>query len=496
MAQVIASLYATSRDQVLRQAAKAAMAGADWLELRLDRWPAGLELAPTLAAVALPVLVACRTPEDGGHFRGTLGERRQLLNEALDAGAQGIDLDGHDGWLPTGRPRLRLRIRSFHSWTGVPKELAAIRDRLGGPGTVVKLAVTAHDLADAAPVLELLANTDQRVQPTVAFAMGRSAWPTRLLAAVAGAPFVYGCIDEAEATAPGQVPVARLCGLFRAATLSPATAVFGVIGNPALGSLGPWLHNRVFRQLGLDAIYLPFETSRPESVIAMLQRLRLRGLSITAPFKAALAAACNHLGEAAAATGVVNTITFAPHGLAEGHNTDVEGVRLALAKAGVARGDGRPAAVLGTGGAGRAGALVLQRLGFRVTMLGRSLDAVRDFATTHGLQLASLSERVLDELAPAVVVQATPVGMAGRTGESTLLPGYRWRPGTVAFDMVYQPYWTPFLQQAAAAGATVVPGVAMFLGQAAAQVRCFTGHEVAPAALRHHLAGTAAALLG
>ncbi|HZN39989.1 MAG TPA: type I 3-dehydroquinate dehydratase, partial [Planctomycetota bacterium] len=92
MAQIIASVFAESRDQVARNAAKAAMAGADWLELRLDRWPKGADLAPVLASVRLPVLVACRTPEDGGHYRGTLSERRELLSHALMAGAQGIDL--------------------------------------------------------------------------------------------------------------------------------------------------------------------------------------------------------------------------------------------------------------------------------------------------------------------------------------------------------------------------------------------------------------------
>ncbi|MEO6593495.1 MAG: type I 3-dehydroquinate dehydratase, partial [Planctomycetota bacterium] len=332
MAQIIASAFAESPQQVGALAAKAAMAGADWIELRLDRWPKGVDLAPTLAAVRLPVLVACRTPEDGGQFRGTLGERRELLTHALAAGAQGLDLEIHETWAPpTGRTRLKLFLRSFHSFTGVPKELPAIRDRLHAlPGTVAKIAVTAHDLADAAPVLDLLATTDQREMPTIAFAMGRTAWPVRVLACAMGAPFVYASVEEGAETAPGQVPVALLAGLFRVRELSSASAVYGLLGNPALGSLGPWLHNRIFRRLGLDAVYLPFETSRPEAVLAMLPARQLRGLSVTQPHKVAMASLCQRLGEEATGTGAVNTLVAETHGGWAGHNTDVTGIVAAL----------------------------------------------------------------------------------------------------------------------------------------------------------------------
>lgn len=494
MARIIASVFAESREQVARAAQKAAMAGADWLELRLDRWARGSELASVLSSVRLPVLVACRTPEDGGYFRGTLAERRELLSLALDAGAQGIDVDGFDPWMPpVGRTRLKLRIRSFHSFTGVPKELAQIRDRLHSqPGAIAKIVVTAHDLADAAPLLALMAATDQAVQPTIAFAMGRSAWPTRILAAVLGAPFVYGRLDEAsEETAPGQPPVHLLAGLYRARELSPATAVFGLLGNPALHSSGPWLHNRAFRRCGVDAVYLPFETSKPEAVLAMLQPA-LRGLSVTAPHKVAVAGLCDRLADEAQATGAVNTVVFAAAGEAVGHNTDVAGVRSALAAGGIERGDGRAAVVLGTGGAARAAAWASVQAGFRTTMLGRSLEPLRAFAQRHEVRLGSLSERVVAEVSPAVIVHATPVGSLGGGPEERLLPGYQPPAGTVVIDMVYRPAQTRLLREAAAAGARVVSGVEMFLGQAAAQVRLFTGKELTPAVLRSFLAGSGA----
>ena len=111
MTRVIASVLARDRGQVLRDARRAAMLGADWLELRLDHWSPHEDLAPLFARIGLPVLVACRTPDDGGAWRGTLTERRELLTRALKAGAQGLDLEQWETWNPpAGGTRLRLRI--------------------------------------------------------------------------------------------------------------------------------------------------------------------------------------------------------------------------------------------------------------------------------------------------------------------------------------------------------------------------------------------------
>ncbi|MCA8977337.1 MAG: type I 3-dehydroquinate dehydratase [Planctomycetes bacterium] len=489
MAQIIASTFARSRPQVVRAAAKAAMAGADWLELRLDEWPLGDELAPVLAAVRLPVLVACHTPENGGKFRGTLGDRRELLTQALLAGAQGLDLDIADNWTPpTGRTRLKLLIRSFHSFTGVPGELAEIHRRLCAHGGVAKIVVTAHDLADAAPVLQLLQRVDQARTPTVAFAMGRTAWPTRILGLTLGAPYVYGCIDTGEETAPGQLPVALLSGLYRARELGPGTALLGLLGNPALHSLGPWLHNRALRRLGVDAVYLPFETSRPLAVLDMLPPARVRGFSVTAPFKAVMAGRCARLSEEAAAAGVINTMVRVGSGFV-GSNSDVAGVLAALRVGGVGQGDGRCAVVIGAGGAARAGAIALRGLGFAVTMLGRSLDSARSFAGLHGIRLGSLSAALPEGVEPEVVIQATPLGSGGRDPDERPLPDWNAEPKVCVLEMVYRPLWTRFLRDAEASGARCVTGLEMFLAQASDQVRRFTEREVAVDELRQFLAG-------
>jgi shikimate 5-dehydrogenase len=59
--------------------------------------------------------------------------------------------------------------------------------------------------------------------------------------------------------------------------------------------------------------------------------------------------------------------------------------------------------------------------------------------------------------------------------EGTPLTRERLRPGLVVMDMVYNPLRTRFLQEAEAAGCTVVDGLAMFVHQGARQFELWTG---------------------
>jgi len=493
--EIVATVKAEGPAEILRQGRLAAMAGATWLEVRLDHVQppgakAGVDPKSVLSELQLPVLISCRTPRDGGAFRGTLNERRELLEAWLAAGAAGLDLEEWEEWTPPDAPQLQLYLRSHHNLTGITENLPAVRDRLLRMGAhVAKIAVTAHDLADAAPVMDLLMATDPEAQPTVAFAIGESAWTTRILAVLLGAPLIYGSPAPDLGVVPGQPPVGDLCGLYDVRRISRATALYGILGDPVSGSLSPHVHNRAFRLLEHDGIFLPFETRKPQEVVAMLPGSTLRGLSVTAPHKGVVASLCHQFDEDAEAAEVVNTITFQAHGVVMGHNTDVAGVQGALARAGFCATHGA-AAVLGGGGAARAAAVALARLGLDVTVMPRSLDSMREFSKRHGYQLARLDAGVLSDLAPAVVVHATPVG-GELTAENAqrLLPDWQPNAGTHVLDMVYRPRETRLLREVKDQGAIPVSGIEMFLTQASRQLSLFTGRHVSEAVLASFLAG-------
>ena len=113
------------------------------------------------------------------------------------------------------------------------------------------------------------------------------------------------------------------------------------------------------------------------------------------------------------------------------------GVTAALQRAGLGPPSGPArAVVLGGGGAARAAAIALKDMGFGVTIMTRSLDGVREFASRHGFRLASLSAAVLEREEPRAVVHATPVGSAQRGVESPrLLPDWTPQRGVFVLDM-------------------------------------------------------------
>ncbi len=66
--------------------------------------------------------------------------------------------------------------------------------------------------------------------------------------------------------------------------------------------------------------------------------------------------------------------------------------------------------------------------------------------------------------------------MHPNTAESPLPPDALASDLTV-FDTVYNPIRTRLLAEAREAGCTVIDGVTMFVAQAAAQFKLFTGHD-------------------
>jgi shikimate dehydrogenase len=76
--------------------------------------------------------------------------------------------------------------------------------------------------------------------------------------------------------------------------LSGRTTLVGLIGNPVEHSLSPAMHNAAFAARGLDWAYVPLlvQDGRVEDAVRGLVALGFAGANVTAPHKAAAAAAC------------------------------------------------------------------------------------------------------------------------------------------------------------------------------------------------------------
>jgi shikimate dehydrogenase len=184
--------------------------------------------------------------------------------------------------------------------------------------------------------------------------------------------------------------------------------------------------------------------------------------------------------------GAINTIV-ATDGTLTGYNTDATGALRALRDGDVAM-KGRQVIMLGSGGAARAIGFALgTEAGIdRLTILGiddeeRTVLA-RDLQSKTGMTVLDLplDEGALRKVLPDahVLIHCTPMGMSPKAHE-TSVPSALLHAGLTVMDIVYNPRDTRLLKDAKAAGCRTIPGIEMFLHQAAAQFELWT-NQAAP----------------
>lgn len=246
------------------------------------------------------------------------------------------------------------------------------------------------------------------------------------------------------------------------------TVVAGVAGQPIAHSLSPVIHGAWIEAAGLDAVYRAFGPANAEAFAELVDQGRrgaLRGLNVTAPFKAQALGLADEAGETALACGAANLLVF-EDGRIRAESTDGLGLMAALAEQAPGLDvRGRPAVVLGAGGAGRAAAAALKAAGAEVGVLNRTAERAQALAE-------DLAVAVVDAGAPsraALVVNALSVPP---TIEFAAL-----RPDAVLMDMTYRPLATAFLAEGRARGLTTVDGLAMLIGQARPSFRALFGVE-------------------
>ena len=113
--------------------------------------------------------------------------------------------------------------------------------------------------------------------------------------------------------------------------IDPNTRLYGVVGNPLRHTLSPALHNAAFAAMGLNAVYLAFETRDIAGALEGVRALGLKGLSITLPYKSAVIPLMDEVEDPARQIGAVNTVVNR-NGRLIGSNTDAAGALQALGR--------------------------------------------------------------------------------------------------------------------------------------------------------------------
>jgi shikimate dehydrogenase len=271
--------------------------------------------------------------------------------------------------------------------------------------------------------------------------------------------------------------------------------LLGLIGAGIQRSLSPALHEeeglhhglRVHYQLiDLDAAGVGVDVL-PELMRA-IRIIRFAGLNITYPCKQSMIPLLDALSEEARTIGAVNTVVCEGDRLV-GYNTDGSGwswgFKRALPGADLSR-----VVLLGAGGAGSACADAVLRLGAgRLSIVDQHTSRAAELAARLNHHFPGNRATAVREIDTAVdgatgLIQATPVGMAGRPGMP--LPEELLRPSLWVSEIVYVPLETSLLKAARRIGCRTADGGHMNVGQAVRGFRLFTGRDADAARMESH----------
>jgi shikimate dehydrogenase len=280
------------------------------------------------------------------------------------------------------------------------------------------------------------------------------------------------------------------------------TKILGIMGFPVSHSLSPVMHNAAIAALGLDYVYVPFPipvADLPTAIAGLKAIQSVQGFNLTIPHKVEVIPLLDEVMPIAKSVGAVNTVKRVGDRWV-GTNTDVAGFLEPL-KHLDCDWKNRPALIIGSGGAAKAVVAACLELGCPVIhVVGRDPKKMKKFHGAMTSQLHDYNLRVhpwisiphLLEIA-GLVVNATPIGMANdpntpiSEAEMALLPDH-----AIAYDLIYTPRPTKFLQIAASRGLKAIDGLEMLINQGAIGLEFWLEQpvpiEIMRKALLNHLA--------
>ncbi len=419
------------------------------------------------------VIATCRRASSGGKFRGSIASQLDILSRASSMGCQLVDVELQTAQKckPAQLQKLRSRsalILSFHDFRGTKKLDETFEKMRAIPADFYKVVSTATTLSDNLTMIQFLGRQADN-HPLVGVCMGEQGIISRVLGVRAGSVFTFASAMAGEETAPGQISAQELRSVYRIEQVDIATRVYGVAGDPVGHSLSPAIMNAAFRRENVNAVYLALHAKTLKDLLNCVREIPIHGLSVTMPYKEAILPYLDNTDSHTTKIGACNTVVRAQDGKLYGFNTDTSGVVRPLERRLSTLQDAK-ILVLGAGGAARAAVFGLKERGAEVYILNRHIAAGKKLA--HRARARSIKRADLKKLAFDVIINATPVGL-GHSRETPLQENEI--NARYVFDMIYDPVETPLLKLAKERGAQIIPGIEMFVHQAARQFEIWTG---------------------
>jgi 3-dehydroquinate dehydratase / shikimate dehydrogenase len=465
------SCYETRKIQTLNRR-------VDWLEVNAD-WADEIGIHRVRDSFPEKLIYCLRNNRKNGISKLSITQRITNLRSAVET-CDLVDLEAGQDYLPELLSVVPPEKRMI-SWSGVVGGLGELHRKFEDisryPARYFKLVTKAIHASDGLIPLSLLKSLAR--SDVVAYADGPSGFWSRLVAPRLGSPLVYAAIDESSgATEPS---VSQLIESYGFPSVTPIRRLYGIVGNSALHSLSPRLHNAAYRSLGIPALFVPFQVESFDDFWENLVEgdglesfgFPLCGMTVASPYKEAalrLATTCSPIVRQAGAANI-----FARNGRGSdwrADTTDPESVMVTTHERGIPISSKR-VAVIGCGGAGRAVAAVLHQAGAEVTLVNRGKERAGLASKLLGLPFVPLSQ--FDPTGFSMLVNATPVGR-----DNTRLPieVRSLDPGATVIDLAYGKKPTPLVTEASAHGYTVISGYDVLITQVRRQFKMMVGADM------------------
>jgi shikimate dehydrogenase len=254
------------------------------------------------------------------------------------------------------------------------------------------------------------------------------------------------------------------------------------------------MQEAAFQAAGIDASYEAVQLKR-EELPSWVERARsdLAGFNITIPYKESVVEMVDEISVDARLVGAVNTVACR-QGTFSGHNTDIDGTWALLDTLDFDV-TGRRAVVFGAGGSARAIVAALSARGASITIVNQTVSRaealIRDLRArtvemadagpsqsgdVPQLRAVGSGSREAFKAASeaALLVNATPLGMAHLAYQTPLPDGVSLDHQPVVVDLVYGTQ-TAFMRRAWQSGCRTIDGIEMLVHQGAAAFRIWTG---------------------
>lgn len=233
---------------------------------------------------------------------------------------------------------------------------------------------------------------------------------------------------------------------------------YGLLGKHLSHSFSQRFFESYFKEHKIDASYELIELSSPDALKDFMlgSVAQYQGLNVTIPFKEHLLEFIDEVSSEAQIIGAINTIKVGSNGKICGYNTDAYGFHQSIKP--FLDFNHHRAIILGTGGASKAVAFVLEKLGLDVFFISRNPIGSKQFSYSEiNAQMLSTCK---------LVINCTPVGMFPNSDNLIDIPYEFLTKKHLIIDLIYNPSETLFLKKSRESGAIVLNGDSMLHQQA------------------------------